>query len=363
MSDVLPSKMRAAVYRAPDEIVTESLDLPQIGPGEVLVRLAACGICGTDLKKIHTGSHPGPRVFGHEMAGTIAAVGKDVQGFAVGDRVMAFHHVPCGRCFYCRKQTFAQCEQYKKVGTTAGLGPAAGGGFAEYIRVMDWIVGDGVTPAGLIHVPDEIPFEQAAFIEPVNTCFKAIRLLALEPDDTVLVVGQGSIGIILAALARRTGATVLTSDLYPERHAVAAGFGLEHPLDARGDVVGACKAATDGRGADVALVAVGSDALIGMAMEAIRPGGRVMLFASTQHGTAPFDPAAVCMEEKTLMGSYSASVAIQQEGIDLVFEGYRSGELDFTRLISHRFPVERAAEAVRLASNPQPDSLKIMLQL
>ena len=144
---------------------------------------------------------------------------------------------------------------------------------------MDWIVGDGVTPAGLIHVPDEIPFEQAAFIEPVNTCFKAIRLLALEPDDTVLVVGQGSIGIILAALARRTGATVLTSDLYPERHAVAAGFGLEHPLDARGDVVGACRAATDGRGADVALVAVGSDALIGMAMEAIRPGGRVMLFA------------------------------------------------------------------------------------
>jgi L-iditol 2-dehydrogenase len=320
------------------------------------VRIDTCGVCGTDLKKIHTGSHTAPRVFGHEMAGTIAAVGKDVRGFAVGERVMAFHHIPCGECFYCRKQTFAQCETYKRVGTTAGFTPA-GGGFAEYIRVMDWIVAKG-----LVNIPDDIPFEQAAFIEPVNTCFKAVKLLALEPDDTVLVIGQGSIGIILAALAKRTGATVLTSDLYAERHAIAALYGLDRPIDARGDVVGTAKAATEGRGADVALVAVGSDALIGVAMEAIRPGGRVMLFASTQHGTAPFDPAAVCMDEKTLMGSYSASVAIQQEGIDLVFEGYRSGRLDFTKLISHRFGLQDAAEAVRLASNPVADSMKIVLK-
>jgi L-iditol 2-dehydrogenase len=291
------------------------------------------------------------------MAGTIAAIGEGVRGFAVGDRVMAFHHIPCGECFYCRKQTFAQCERYKKVGTTAGVGEPAGGGFAEYIRVMDWIV-----EAGLVKVPEDIPFEQAAWIEPVNTCFKAVKMLDLKPDETVLVIGQGSIGILLAALAAQTGATVLTSDLYPERHAIAAQYGLKHPLDARGDIVGACKAVTDGRGADVALVAVGSDRLIDTAMQAIRPGGRVMLFASTQHGTAPFDPAAVCMDEKTLMGSYSASVAIQQEGIDLVFEGYRSGKLDLTKLISHRFSLEDAAEAVKLASNPQPDSMKIVLK-
>lgn len=354
--------MRAAVYRAPNQVIPESVPVPEIGPGEVLVRIEACGICGTDLKKIHTGSHSAPRVFGHEMAGHIAAVGASVRGFSVGDRVMAFHHIPCGHCFYCRKQTFAQCEQYKKVGTTAGVGEAAGGGFAQYIRVMDWIVGDGTTPAGLIRVPDGIPLEQAAFIEPVNTCLKAIKLLALQPDETVLVIGQGSIGILLAALARRTGATVLTSDMYPERHAVAAGFGLQHPLDARGDVVAACKAMTEGRGADVALVAVGADALITQAMAAIRPGGRVMLFASTQHGTASFDPAAVCMDEKTLMGSYSASVAIQQEGIDLVYEGYRDGSLDLTKLISHRFSLDDAAAAIELASHPQADSLKIMLR-
>jgi L-iditol 2-dehydrogenase len=362
MNEKVSRTMQAAVYRDIDDVRTEEIAVPEIGAGEVLVRVDTCGICGTDLKKIHTGSHAAPRVFGHEMAGTIAAVGDGVKGFAVGDRVMAFHHIPCGVCFYCRKQTFAQCETYKRVGTTAGLGAAAGGGFAQYIRVMDWIVGDGVTPAGLIHLPDDIPFEQAAFIEPVNTCFKAIRLLGLEADDTVLVIGQGSIGILLAALARQTGATVLTSDIYPERHAIAAQYGLDRPLDARDDVVAACKAATEGRGADVALVAVGADALIATAMAAIRPGGRVMLFASTQHGTAGFDPAAVCMDEKTLMGSYSASVAIQQEGIDLVFEGYRSGKLDLTNLISHRFGLEEAAEAIYLASHPVADSMKIVLK-
>jgi L-iditol 2-dehydrogenase len=353
--------MQAAVYRAIDEVRCESIPVPGLQRGEVLVCIDTCGVCGTDLKKIHTNSHPGPRVFGHEMAGTIAALGPGVKGFAIGDRVMAFHHIPCGHCFYCRKHTFAQCETYKKVGTTAGFTPA-GGGFAEYIRVMDWIVGDGVKTAGLVKLPEDIPFEQAAFIEPVNTCFKAVKLLRLEPDDTVLVIGQGSIGVILAALARRTGATVLTSDLYPERHAIAAGFGLDHPIDARADVVAAARAATEGRGADVALVAVGSDALIGMAMDAIRPGGRVMLFASTQHGTAAFDPAAVCMDEKTLMGSYSASVAIQQEGIDLVFDGFRDGTLDLTRLISHRFRLEDCAAAIDLASHPKPDSMKIVLK-
>jgi L-iditol 2-dehydrogenase len=348
--------MQAAVYRGVDDVRVEEIPVPEICAGEVLVRIDTCGVCGTDLKKIHTNSHPGPRVFGHEMAGTVAAVGVDVKGFSVGDRVMAFHHIPCGHCFYCRKQTFAQCETYKQVGTTAGF-TASGGGFAEYIRVMDWIV-----EGGLVKVPDDIPFEQASFIEPVNTCFKAIRLLDLEADDTVLVIGQGPIGIILAALAKRTGATVLSSDLYTERHAVAAQYGLTNPLFATDDVVAKCKEATDGRGVDVVLVAVGADSLISLGMQAVRPGGRVMLFASTQHGTAAFDPAAVCMDEKTLMGSYSASVAIQEEGVNLVFEGFRDGSLDLTKLISHRFKLEDCAEAIHLASNPQPDSMKIVFK-
>jgi L-iditol 2-dehydrogenase len=353
--DTVPAMMRAAVYRGVNDVRVETVPVPEIGYGEVLVKIHTCGICGTDLKKIHTGSHEAPRIFGHEMSGTIVRVGEGVSGFEVGDRVMAYHHIPCGECYYCRKHAFAQCELYKKVGCTAGFA-SSGGGFAEYIRVMDWIV-----RGGLVKIPDGIPFEQAAFIEPVNTCYKAIHQLSLQPDETVLVIGQGPIGILLAALARRTGATVLTSDLYPERHAIAARFGLDHPLDARSDVAAAAKAATEGRGADVALLAVGGNALIQVAMDAIRPGGRVMLFAQTQHGETPFDPAAVCMDEKTLMGSYSSSVALNEDVNRLVFEGYRSG-LDFTQLISHRFSLEDAVAAIELASHPQADSMKIVIQ-
>jgi L-iditol 2-dehydrogenase len=357
----IPKTMRAVVYRGIDDVRVETVPVPEIGPGEVLVRIHTCGICGTDLKKIHTGSHSAPRIFGHEMAGTVAAVGEGVSGFAVGERVMAYHHIPCGACYYCRKRTFAQCEVYKKVGCTAGFA-AAGGGFAEYIRVMDWIVGLEGKAGGLVKIPDGVPFEQAAFIEPTNTCFKAVEMLRLQPDETVLVVGQGPIGIMLAALAKKTGATVLTSDLYAERHAIAAQFGLEHPLDAAGDVVAAAKAATEGRGADVALLAVGGNALISIAMDAVRPGGRVMLFAATQHGEAPFDPAAVCMDEKTLLGSYSSSVAVNDDVAALVFKGYLDGSFDLTRLISHRFPLEQAVEAIELASRPQAGSMKIVIQ-
>src|SRR5260370_4293472 len=257
----VPAAMRAAVYRGVNDVRVETVPVPEIGAGEVLVKIHTCGICGTDLKKIHTGSHDAPRVFGHEMSGMIIRVGEGVSGFAVGDRVMAYHHIPCGECYYCRKKTVAQWEAYKKVGCTAGFDPS-GGGFAEYIRVMDWIV-----RRGLVKIPDEIPFEHAAFLEPVNTCYKAIQLLNLQSDETVLVIGQGPIGILLAALARKTGATVLTSDLYPERHAVAAEFGLDHPLDARGDVAAAAKSATGGRGADVALLAGGGNALIKGALD------------------------------------------------------------------------------------------------
>ncbi|MBO0910378.1 MAG: alcohol dehydrogenase catalytic domain-containing protein, partial [Acidobacteria bacterium] len=196
----VPQGMLAAVYRGKGAVRVETLPVPEIGPGEILIQVHTCGICGTDLKKIATGSHSAPRIFGHETSGTIVRVGQGVRKFAPGDRVMAFHHIPCGNCYYCRHKTFAQCETYKQVGSTAGFEPA-GGGFAEYVRVMDWIVDKGTVP-----VPDGVSFEQAAFVEPVNTCVKGIERLALEPGEAVLVIGQGPIGIILGLLAKRAGA-------------------------------------------------------------------------------------------------------------------------------------------------------------
>src|SRR5580698_1379357 len=270
---------------------------------------------------------------------------------------MTFHHVPCNECYYCRKGTPAQCPLYKRTGVTAGYEPS-GGGFAEFIRVMDFVVAN----RGVVKIPDGVPFEQAAFVEPVNTVLKGVKLLNLEPDDTVLVIGQGPIGLMHAVLSSRIAGKVLTSDLYPERHAIAAKYGLKHPIHAGTEnVVERVLAETEGRGADAVILAVGGTALIRTAMDAARPGGKVMLFAQTQHGECTIDPAAVCVDEKTLLGSYSSSFPILDEVTDLVFAGYRSG-FDLTQLISHRFPMDQAVEAIEIASHPQGGSMKIMIE-
>src|SRR5689334_15523309 len=253
----IPATMQAAVYRGVDDVRLETVPVPQIGPSELLLRVHTCGICGTDLKKIATGSHSVPRIFGHETSGVVAAVGEGVREFHPGDRVVVFHHVPCRDCFYCQRKTFAQCETYKKVGCTAGFEPS-GGGFAEYVRVMDWIVRQGT-----VRIPRDVSFEQACFLEPVNTCMKGIERLGLQVGETVVVIGQGPIGIMLSVLAKRTmnagiggsfyshfgarsdfpngeqtrstdepggadenGSMVVTSDLYPQRLTISTSYGL-----------------------------------------------------------------------------------------------------------------------------------------
>src|SRR5271167_4678940 len=349
----IPATMQAAVYRGLNDVRLETVPVPTIGPGEMLVRVHSCGVCGTDLKKISSGSHSAPRIFGHETSGIVAAAGSGVSQFQPGDRVVAFHHIPCRDCYYCRHQTFAQCETYKKVGCTAGFEPS-GGGFAEYVRVMDWIVDQGT-----VRIPDGVSFEQACFVEPVNTCMKGIETLQLRTGESVLVIGQGPIGIILSTLAKRSGAKVITSDLYPERLTISKTYGLTNVIDAaRTDTVKTVRDQTEDRGADAAIVAVGSNGLIRTAMDAVRPGGRVLLFAQTVRGEATIDPAAICVDEKTLLGSYSASVELQQESVRFVM----SREMDLERLISHRFSLSNSVEALKLAARPQPDSMKIVIQ-
>jgi L-iditol 2-dehydrogenase len=352
-SEAIPATMQAAVYRGVNDVRVETVPVPEIGRGELLVRVHTCGICGTDLKKIATGSHSAPRIFGHETSGVIAATGEGVRDFRAGDRVVIFHHIPCGECYYCRHRTFAQCATYKKVGCTGGFEPS-GGGFGEYVRVMEWIV-----ERGTVRIPQGVSFEQACFVEPINTCMKGIETLRLQPEETVFVIGQGPIGIILAVLAKRAGATVITSDLYPQRLTISKSFGLELAVDAsHSDPVARVRELTAGRGADAVILAVGGNGLIRSAMEAARPGGRVLLFAQTARGEATVDPAAICVDEKALVGSYSASVELQEESVRFVM----SREMDLARLISHRFPLSQSVKALDVAAHPQPDSMKIVIQ-
>ena len=337
--------MQAAVYCGVNDVRLETVPVPAIGSGEMLIRVHSCGVCGTDLKKISTGSHSAPRIFGHETSGMVAAVGDGVSNYRPGDRVMVFHHIPCGQCFYCVNKTFAQCSTYKRVGCTAGFEPS-GGGFAEYVRVMDWIVQHGT-----VRIPDDVSYEQACFVEPANTCLKGIYALHLRPGETVLTIGQGPIGIILSVLAKRAGATLITSDLYPERLRIGSSFALDLTIEAsRMNVVERIRELTQGRGADAVILAVGGNSLIRTAMDAARPGGRVLLFAQTQRGEAVVDPAAICVDEKTLVGSYSASIDLQEESVGFVM----NHEMDLERLISHRFPLSQSTEALDLAAHPQP---------
>lgn len=371
--------MHAAVYRGPNDIRIETLPVPRIGAHELLVKVAVCGVCPTDIKKIQYGTVPPPRIFGHETAGTIVQIGPRLRGFRVGDRVALHHHIPCLDCHACRHRAFAQCEQYKRTGITAGFEPA-GGGFAEYVRVMPFVL------PGVVKIPARNTFEEGAMLEPVNTVLKAVKRLNLLRRDVVLVAGQGPIGLMFTRLLQLQGIRVFATDLMETRLALARKFGAKwavHPsalskslLPARqGRGEGGAPIRKLGRVSspqpfernsegrleahptfDAAIIAVPADSVVREAMHLLRGAGQVLLFAHTRRGDqAEVDLASVCVDEKDLIGSYSADFTIQDQVAELVF----SRQMDVRQLITHRFPLQDTAAAVRLASVPTANSLKI----
>ena len=345
--------MKALVYRGKGLLQIEDLPVPDVGPGEMLVRVEACGVCGTDIKKIEKGLVEPPRVFGHETAGVVVKTGPGVTRFSEGQRVALHHHIPCGACFYCAEKAFAQCETYKRNGTTAGFEPA-GGGMAEYVRAMDWIV-----ERGAIAVPHGVAAEEAAFVEPVNTCLKAVKKAGIGKDQAVLVVGQGPIGLLLMQLARWFGADVIATDTMPDRLEASRRLGASVALDAGGNVEREVRALTGGRGVDITLLAAVGQAPFDQAVAATRPAGRIMIFAATSSGeTVTADLGALCSAEKQLLTSYSASVDVQDLAAQLVF----AREIRVRELITHRYPLEQAVTAVERAARPAPGVLKVMVE-
>ncbi len=342
--------MQAVVYRGVDDLRLETLPVPRTGPHELLVQVAACGVCPTDIKKIHHGTVPPPRVFGHETAGTIVKVGARVRGFRVGERVALHHHVPCLDCHACRHRSFAQCAQYKQTGITAGFAPA-GGGYAEYVRVMRFVL------PGVVKIPRGNTFEEGAMLEPVNTVLKAVHRLALLRGDTVLVVGQGPIGLLFTKILERRGVRVIAADLLPKRLPLARRFGAAQVF-CGSNLAEVSRLLPRRAVVDAAIVTAPSDEAVRQAHELVRPGGAIMLFAHTNKGReTEIDLSKVCAEEKELLGSYSADFTLQKEVAALVF----SRALDIRPLVTHRFPLRDTAEAVALASRPTASSLKVMV--
>ncbi|HEY3930952.1 MAG TPA: alcohol dehydrogenase catalytic domain-containing protein [Verrucomicrobiae bacterium] len=347
----IPKTMRAVVYRGVNDLRLETVPVPRIGVNELLVKVAVCGVCPTDIKKIQYGTVPPPRIFGHETAGTIVKIGARIKNLHVGNRVALHHHVPCMKCHFCRHRAFAQCPQYKRTGITAGFEPA-GGGYAEYVRVMNFVL------PGVVKIPAKNSFEEGAMLEPVNTVLKAIRRLSLLRGDTVLVAGQGPIGLMFTRLLQIAGMKVLATDLIESRLKLAKKFGAKWISLAHRMREGGRRPGEDLPSLDAAIIAVPSDDAMKQAMQLVRGAGQILLFAHTKRGARlDIDPAAICVDEKDLLGSYSSDFTLQTEVARLVF----SRRLDVRALISHRFPLAETASAIGLAASPTPDSLKILI--
>ena len=349
----IPKTMRAGVYRDKGVVRVEEVPVPEIGEGEVLIKVAACGICGTDIKKIFQRYVEPPQILGHELAGTVVAIGPGVTKWTPGDRVMSFHHTPCARCFYCEKRLFSQCKQYKTTGLTAGFTPN-GGGFAEYVKAMPW-----VAERGIVALPDHVSFEEATFIEPINTIVKAVQKARIIQGETVLILGCGPIGLQLLMVSKLEGALLYTSDPIPQRRQKSLSLGSLESFDpTSGKLVEEIRTRTDGRGADAVLVAVAHPSVVTDALATARPGGRVLLFAANDPVTKiEFPAAAVGIDEKEILGSYSAAVDIQDSAADLVL----GKKLPVMQIVTHCFPLDRIQEALELAARPTAESLKILI--
>jgi L-iditol 2-dehydrogenase len=346
--------MKAQVFRGVNQLSYEEVPVPEIQADEVLVRVNVVGLCQSDIKKIRYSLYEPPRIFGHETAGTIAAVGSEVKSWQVGQRVVVLHHIPCMHCTYCLNDNFSMCDVYKNVTTTAGFAPS-GGGFADYVKVPGHIVRNG----GLIEIPADITFEQASFVEPTNCCLKAVKKAQIAPGQTVLITGAGPIGLMFIMLVKYFGARAIATDLIPSRIERALNVGAEAAFDARDPELPAKIAAlTGGMGVDTSLLAVPSEKAFFQALDCTRKGGKILFFAEfPDELEIPINPNVLYRREIDLMGSYSSSYRVQALAADIVF----NKRIDVDALISDRFSLKDLAAAVEKAVSPTPETLKILI--
>lgn len=268
--------MKAAMIAGKGIVELRDFEVPSIGDVEILVHMRVCGVCGTDLEKVH-GEHITPPILGHEVAGEIERVGTDVQRFEKGDRVVVHHHISCRNCFYCKNGLETLCEAYPKI----NLDPC---GFAEYFRVPETLVRGGTVYA----IPDSLSFEEASQTEPTACCIRALRKAGVSAGDSVAVFGVGPVGLTHVQLLKLYGAApIFAVDVIGNRREIATRLGAEMTLDpVSDDVPKAISLITEGRGVDYAIVATGNMEAIKQASMSVRKGGRVVLFGSPARCTA-----------------------------------------------------------------------------
>ncbi|OLB06216.1 MAG: hypothetical protein AUH14_06880 [Candidatus Rokubacteria bacterium 13_2_20CM_69_15_1] len=313
--------MIAAVFRGGGKLVAEEWPRPAIGEGEVLLRLLGCGLCGSDIAKIVDPTTSAPVVLGHEVVGEVVTLGAGVTDCAIGDRVVAAHHVPCGECHYCRRGSESMCRAFK----ASNLDP---GGFAEYVRV----------PAAnarhaMFRVPGHVSDEAASFVEPLACCLRSVRRARVEPGDTIVVVGLGSIGCLFGMLAAARKARVILVGKSGWRLERARKLGIGECLDTTqsDDTAAAQRELSGGRGADQVIITGGGTDALPWAVESLRDGGTVHYFAGGAD-TLPLRLETLYHRELTLTATYSSSPADLAEAFRLIV----AGAIAVDRLVTHR---------------------------
>jgi L-iditol 2-dehydrogenase len=328
--------VRAIIYHRHDDIRLEEVPIPAIGPGELLVRVAGCGLCGSDLLKIQQRAAP-PVQLGHELTGVVVERGAGVEAFAPGRRVVVAHHIPCGACHYCLRGSVSMCAAFK----SSNLDPC---GFAEYVRAPAAHV-ERVTLA----LPDTLSDEVGSFTEPLACVARAVRRSALHPGDLAVVAGLGTVGLLMAQAFCAAGMEVMGLDVLPERIAFAAEYGVSAASATQPDLLDRVRALSDGRGADLALLTVGGESAFRQALELVRAGGAVHLFAATPGALAQVDLDELYHRELTVQATYSSSPDDLRAALDLLV----TGQVRVEGLYSHRLPLARFAEGVALFASRQ----------
>ena len=327
--------MKAAVFHGGGRLHAGDWPRPRIGPGELMVKVRGCGLCGSDIAKIVDPATRGPAVFGHEVVGDVVEAGEGVAGFSVGDRVVVAHHVPCGACHYCARGSESMCREFKR----SHLDP---GGFAEYVRVPPPNV-----RAATFRVPDHLSDEEASFVEPLACCLRAVERADVKPGDTAVVVGLGSIGCLFVQLLQRAGAAVIGVDQDAARIELARRFGVEAAGPA--EAAALARRRSDGRGADHVVITGGGASVLPWAVETLRDGGAVHYFAGGEGDALPISLATLYHRELSVTATYSSSPATLARAFWLL----TAGKVEVGGLVSHRLPLERLSEAVDLMRKRQ----------
>jgi len=339
--------MRVGMYYSNSKVNVEELPIPSVGKKDILVKVMASGICGSDVLEWYR-IKKAPLVLGHELTGEVVEVGKEITKFQRGDRVFTTHHVPCDECHWCLNGHQTACPVFQ---TKSNFDP---GGFSEYLRVSGRSV-----DTGTFLLPDEISYEEGSFIEPLGTVVRGLRAVALKPGDSLLVLGCGIAGLLMIKLARSLGAgRIIATDINDYRLHAAKRFGATESIRADGDIPSSVRKVNNGRLAGKVIVCAGVLSAAQQALESVDPGGTILFFAVPNPGeTLNVDLNPFWRNDIGLKTCYGAAPADNSQAMELI----RAGNIDVKDLITHRFSLDEISKGFKAASEGK-NCLKVIIK-